>query len=336
MTVFNISTTPILIVGKGDPETLVVNKSTKYTVNIGNTNGVGVGNGLGITPLGPYESIVVTGDDDVWCIEAVTGQPCTVITQQNALLWTPKAVQPNIADPASPLQVPRAVGTHSFSLKTAPPGVQGVAILLQNTANFTSITVVGLTTGNTYGTYNPNNNPSGNQTWIPLLGDVEPDGFRFDFVGAGGISSAPVSIVWVMNNFAAGLIADGNTGTVQLGNVTVTGGALAVLTTQSNAQQSFPNQPSIAFNTTIAGGGDLTLVTGVALQTVSLIQLTLNTTGDTYLEDSGGGNVHVATSAYAGPVELHGLQPAVGLGVKLHNPGGTAVTVKGSLIYSQI
>lgn len=333
MGVYNISVTPIKIVSAGDPETLIVNKSTKYTVNIDNNNGVGVGNGLSITPLGPYESLVVNGEEDVWCIEAVAGQPCTVVTKTNALLWTPKAIQPNITDQGSPFQVFRAVGTHTFTLTTAPAGVQGVAILLANTGNFSSISVTGVTTGNIYGTYNPSSNTSSGQTWIPLPADAEPGGFQFSFVGTGGIGTAAVTIVWLMNNFAAGLVADGNAALVQLSNVTVNGGALLV--SESNAQQDYPNQPSVAFNTTIAAAGDLTLVTGVVGQVVSLIQLTLNTTGDTYLEDSGSGNVHVATSAYSGPVPLHGQQLASGLGVKLHNPGGGAVTVKGSLVYSQ-
>ena len=353
MSVYNISNRAIQIVQAGSPETLIVNKSTKNGVVLGTSSGVGIGTGLNDTPLGPYESFAVNGASDVWAIEAALNAPATVITMENAVLWTPQQVQPNIVDPTSPHLI-NNTGSTNVNLPNVPPGAQGIAILLGVPTGFDQVGVVGLTTNITYGFYDPQLNPADQQTWIPLLPDAEPLGFQVQFHGVGGVGTTTVSFVWIMNGFTAGLVPDGNIASVQLANVTEVGGALTITpvagsvfsTTPNDSRQLFPNN-NVPFATSLSAGGTTTLISAGSNTWLHEFQYDIdpgtNTTANWILQDTSGTvitNLHfegVSTTNNPphAPIDFKGLPLAAGRGVVLKNNSGATSAIFGNLTYSQ-
>jgi hypothetical protein len=347
MSVYNVSNQAIQVVQAGEPETLIVNHSTKNSVILGATSGVGIGTTINDTPLGPYESFAVNGESDVWAIEAALNAPATIYTMQNAVLWTPKQIQADIIDSHSPYTP--GIGTGIVNL-TPPPLAQGIAIGLTTPSSFTTgIQVLGIQSNLTYASVNPSQ--TGDQFFeIPILTDVDTT-IRLSVTSG----TAPnVIIAWIMNPLAVGLVPSGNVGDVNIANVSMPNGNVPVapgagtvfFTSPSDSRQMFPNK-NVAFAATVNAGATDTIVAAGSNTWLHTFKFEIdpgtNTTANWVLQDTAGTvitNLHfegVSTTndPPQAPIDFKGFPLAAGVGVVLKNNSGATSAIFGSLSYSQ-
>lgn len=202
----------IQVVAAGDPPTLILNHSTKNSIYIGESNSVGTGNLLDATPLDPYASIVMNGQANVFAVAVDPTQPATVYTYQNAINWTPKAIQPNIVDGHSPfvLNPPNATVTLDV-----PPTAQGLFLASNQMPLVTDILIVGVQSGIVYYDANPNAT-STRDLWVPILSDADTSVTVEIFTGI----NTSVSLVWIMDNFVSGLVRTGQIADVNIAQIT--------------------------------------------------------------------------------------------------------------------
>lgn len=355
----NSSGTAIKVVSAGDPETLILNHSTKNTVYIGSTNAVGSGNLLDATPLDPYASVVVTGSADVWAVAAVATQPAVVYTYQNAINWTPKAIQPNIIDSNSPWN-PGGAGLINLNV---PAGAQGLYIYSNLPAGGNEITSI---KGNQSGFFyylSPNSGGGtpekfDNELWIPIMSDADST----VQVNASGSVSPGFGLVWIMNGFTSGLVASGQIADVNIasstaspfgvsipGTVTVSGNVNAT----EQSKQMFVNQPPVPIDVTIAAGSTSVLVAASAgvqlfVHTVRVenenasspfypqLQDTTGTVlANLTFEQEGGAIPAGEWGPIAGPNDFKGMPVALGAGLQLKNNGTVSSRYIGFLTYSK-
>lgn len=344
----------VKVVNAGDPETLILNHSTKNTVYIGNSSAVGSGNLLDATPLDPYASVVMDGTTDVWAVAAVATQEATVYTYQNAINWTPKAVQPNIIDPNSPF----AVNSPSSSIiLTVPPGAQGLAIY--NIDNTTNLLVTGVESGITYYNSNPLASPT-TDLWVPVLSDADSKITVTAFVS----SLIHLSLIWIMSEFGpvkTGQIQDVNI----VGasgqpfeiinfpgsplNVSLTASSITLPVSETN-QELFSNEEPVSFDVSIAAGS-----TSIILPASSGIQYKIQeiriepfTAGTAMYADVQDTTPHTfariyqdvdgtPVNAYRPPLgsnNMHGCPIPTGLGVQIMNNGAALMRFIGHIVYS--
>lgn len=377
MTEYNISsiTAPVQIVWAGNPETLIINHSTKNTVYIGNNNMIGSGNLADVTPLDPYASIVVNGQADVWAVAATANQPCQVLTQTNALNWTPKAIQPNIVDPQSPHTFP--AGTNSITLNV-PNSAQGLA--LYDLSNVTGLVVSGPQSGITYYNGNPNASSASatNSIWVPVLSDVDAsitvqiacsvacnarmvwimNGFapvqtgQVVTVDVGSISGGPVPVI---NSGASILNVDVvNAGTAPVPVTNATGGFLQVenfpgnnLNVVEQSKHMWANQQPVPFDLNLAANAVGNIIPAAGGVTLILHDLrvevvTPGAIGYAMIQDTSGTNLanifmngNAATDSPAGNNNFHGAVVTTGLGLQLKNNTVAAQRYVGYVTYSQ-
>jgi len=338
------------IVAAGDPETLIVNKNTKYSILIGNDTAVGTGTLSDATPLGPYESLVVNGLADVFAVAAAQGTTCLVIAQTNAILWTPKAVQPNIEDSHAPYST--GVGTNSVTLNV-PPGAQGLFVSwpASSATSFTLLRVVGIQSGVQYYSQNPRNLPNV-EAWIPILSDADTTVTVTTTTGANVV----LALVWLMNSFMAGAVSTGMSMDVNLANVEVGGGSVPVTATipfdvVETAPEMWANSKPISINASIAASGTVNVLPASPGHSYYLHEMRIEpVTGaglDVNIQDTTGTNLAilfqevVGTPVNAfrpsyGPVNFHGAPVGVGLGVQINNPTGATQQYVGYLTYSLV
>ena len=357
----NSSGTAIRVVAAGDPETLILNHSTKNTVYIGTTNAVGSGNLLDATPLDPYASIVVNGTADVWAVAAIPTQPATVYTYQNALNWTPQAVQPNIVDAASPYTP--GTGTISKTF-TIPARAQGINISWGNPSGFTQVTVIGVQSGIQYALFDPQTTVD-NQMWVPILSDADQS-IQITTTA----STAPrIYLVWLMNQFVAGGVETNQVTDVNIANVGTTTGYVPVgpiagfpiqvvnpsggiLAVSENSKQMFANQEPIAFDSSVASGATITLLPasagvqyflhGFRIEfigtTINASYAQLQDTTPTVFANFNAVQVGTAANQYQPPfgdTDFNGSPIPIGLGVQLKNNGTSTTRFIGTLRYSK-
>jgi hypothetical protein len=342
----------VKIVSAGDPPTLIVNHNTKWSVYIGPNNTVGTGNLLDATPLDPYASVNVNGTEDVWAAAEVAADPVTIYTYQNATNWSPKAVQPNIVDPNSPYEP--GVGFNSIQL-SPPPGAQGIFISWPNSINVTQLLVEGVQSGVLY----YNQNPSAldvNEAWIPVLSDADST----IQVQVDAPTNAPkLVMVWLMNNFVAGIVETGQIGDVNIASI---GGSVAtsplpvdVSNTVSVSEVNvglYANQTPVAFDITLAAAATssaiLVATAGVtyhihsiriepADNSSALYAMVQDTTGATFANVF---NQEFGAATIYGPVvgmnEFHGAPLAGGVGVQIKNNGSAAQRFVGFIVFSHL
>ena len=231
------------VVSAGDPETLILNHSTKNTVLIGYTAATGSGNLLDATPLDPYASIVVNGSEDVYAVAAIPTQPATVYTFRNSIAWTPKAIQPNIVDSHTPFAA--GVGLTAAHLNV-PPGAQGLIVV--GSLAPSNLTILGDQSGISY-IQSATTTVSYNELWIPILSDADS---TIDFQ-INSVSAVSLELIWAMNSFAAGPV---NTGTTANVAVVSASNASNPLTVVENSKQMFANQEPLGFViSSLAAGG---------------------------------------------------------------------------------
>jgi hypothetical protein len=328
------------VVSAGDPVTLVLNHSTKNTVYIGSSSSVGSGNLLDATPLDPYASIVVNGVQDVWAVAAVPTLEATVYTYQNAINWSPKAVQPNIVDPSSPWEPGAGVQNEIIAV---PPGAQGLMISVVG-GSVSQLEVIGQQSGLVYLNVV---SPSNQQYWAPILSDADTTVRIF----ANSSSAPEILLVWIMNTLPVSVV---NTGTPL--NVSVSGTVQAAITNtplpvnETNGQV-YANQEAVNFDMTLAVGGLQSLLPASAgiqykihefrvepfTPGVSLyveLQDTSPLTFARLFQNVDGTPVN----AYRPPMgsnNFHGMPVPTGLGVRLTNVGTVPMRVIGHLVYSQ-
>ena len=363
MSEYQISSTtaPVHIVFAGSPETLIINHSTKYTVYIGDNNMIGSGNLSDATPLDPYASIVVNGQADVWCVAAAANQPCQVLTQSNALNWSPKSIQPNIVDPASPMVCPTGTTVQNF---VVPPGAQGMAIYVKNLAgsvpNWTNLTVEGIQTQNFY----INRNPATDNNYyyyVPVLSDDDSGvSVAITSTAAGPLS---FNITWIMSTLVSAVVPSGGSQDVTVVNsalpVTQSGvwnvnaseaGTWNVNATEVN-KQMFANQEPVPFDVTVAAGATSVLLTasgGVQyfLHNVRMEFIGTSATNYAQLQDTGGTTIanllstQVGTAANQfqppfGDTQFHGAPLPLGLGLQVKNNGSSSLRMIGTVSYSK-
>lgn len=360
------SNTAIRVVEAGDPPTLILNHSTKNSVYIGGSNAVGTGNLLDATPLDPYASLVVNGQVDVFAVAVDQTLPATVYTYQNAINWTPKAIQPNITDSHSPLTTPAVGATVDLQV---PEGAQGLAVWRigaggYNT-NWKGLEVVGLTTNTTY----INVNPGADQKYyyvVPILSDADST-VSVTFTSTFG---APVQyeLVWIMSSFMAGIVPTGQVQDVSISAVGIVGGNLPVSVNNTpnvnvvNTPTVVPsfshiddrsiaaNQTPLNFNVSLAAGATTTLLpasVGVQyflhdlwcqINSGNMLSFHIQDTTPTDL----GVFINIVTGTPANayrppnpPFDFKGAPVASGLGIILKNGGATTESFVGSLTYSK-
>lgn len=350
------SSTATQIVYAGDPETLIVNKNTKYTILIGNNSATGSGTQSDATPLGPYESLVVNGQADVYAIAQVVGTACLVITQTNALLWTPKAIQPNIVDPNTGFNP--GIGAVGINLNV-PPGAQGLMIgwnpVGGSTAYFTMLEVSGVQSGLIYTNINPGLSTD-RQSWVPILSDADSVvTVSTIMVGHGGA----LTLVWIMAPFMSGFVDSGQANNVNIVGVGISGATLPV-TFNGASQPVFlaglsnlglvSNQPPIQINASLAAGASAVILPAVAGTQYFLhgirIEAVAASAFDCDIKDTSGaligslfqeiiGAPAASFRPPMGDTNLHGAPLATGLGVQITNSGGAAQQFVGILTYSK-
>lgn len=369
---FNLASTnstgnATLIVSAGDPETLILNHSTKNTVLIGSTNAVGSGNLLDATPLDPYASVVVNGQADVWAVAQTASQPCTVYTYQGAINWTPKAVQPNIQDSNSPWTPP--AGTHTITLNV-PAGAQGLMIGSTLLPGFTALQVTGVQSQLIYA----NENPALLQDhilWVPVMSDADTE---VTLIVGSGIAPT-VNLVWIMVPFVSGLVETGQVGDVNILSVNTQSGTLpvsgnvSVVNTPSVLVSNTPsvnvsntpnvnetnksvcaNQEPLAFNVTLAANATSVLLpasVGVQYFLHTLFaQINASDMMSLHVQDTNGNDLGVFINTIAGtpanafhppnpPYDFKGSPIPIGVGVQIKNGGASSEAFVGCLTYSK-
>jgi hypothetical protein len=353
-----------LVVNAGDPETLILNHSTKNTVYIGPTSAVGTGNLLDATPLDPYASIVVNGTVDVFAVAENQSLPATVYTFQNAVTWSPRAIQPNIIDPGSPYTVPN--GITNFTL-TVPATAQGV--MLGFADPLISVGVFGIESGIIYADFDPSTLENGQPTWwIPVLSDADST-IRVELNNTGALQE--MQVVWIMTQFASASVPDGqptsvvitgitgippgeaipvtNEGSTSL-NVDVTNTA-SVAISDVAAQQLAANQVPVAFDITLASLATSSAILAASAGTRYYIHSFRvepeDNSSTTYcqLQDTTGAalanifNVEFAAGTTYGPVigpnPFNGAPLATGVGVQLKNMGTATQRFIGYITYAE-
>lgn len=367
------SNSAIQVVAAGDPPTLVLNHSTKNTVYIGNSNSVGSGNLLDATPLDPYASIVVDGTASVWAVAAVQTLPATVYTYQNAINWSPKAVQPNITDPNSPFTI--TAGSAQIRL-TVPPGAQGVALSFPNPNDVIGLVVLGIQSGMVYSGAAPSTLAfDGSVLWIPVLSDADS---QIQVTYNSTINQTMV-VTWIMGQLAAAQVVTGasqpvevvdinlppgngmpvtNVGATSL-NVAVTNTPNVSVTNTPTVVPSFShiddrslaaNQAPLSFNVSLAAGATTTLLpasVGVQYFLHDLwCQINSGNMLSFHIQDTSANDLGVFIGIVTGtpanayrpanpPFDFKGAPLATGLGVVLKNGGATTESFVGSLTYSK-
>lgn len=358
----------ILVVNAGDPETLILNHSTKNTVYIGESNAVGSGNLLDATPLDPYASIVVTGVADVWAVAADQTKPATVYTYKNAINWSPKAIQPNIIDPNSPLLV--LGGTHNFDLQV-PLGAQGLFLAFSNN----TATQVFVRGDQSQVFYLEPTSPAGtgiDKFWVPILSDADTS--VSVSVTAPVAGSVSVEAIWLMQNYIAGLVQSGQSANVNIASITpgvtgtlpvsVTGQPIGVNLTQiggtatgagfiqtlETSKQAFANQQPLPFNLSIAAGATANLLPASVGVSYALhnfyVQINSGDMMSCHVQDTGGNDLGVFINLVAGvpanayrppnpPFDFRGAILPTGVGVQIKNGGAALEAFVGTLTYSK-
>ena len=328
-----------LIVTSGSPETLVINHSTKNTVLIGNTNAVGSGTQLDATPLDPYASIVVDGQADLWCVAAVANAPSQVLTQTNAIAWTPKAIQPNIVDPNSPYAV--LATTNVFEL-SVPPSAQGLMLNLPSPAAITVLSVQGVETGVVYALVDPATTDPQNIWWFPVLSDADSS----VTVTVTGTLAQPMTAVWIMTQFASAPVADGLQTEVFIANTDIPiinqpGTLLSV--TEAN-ESMYANQVPVPFDLTLAALTSSVILpasvgTQYKIHDIRVDVVTAADIGYAQFQDTSGAtfaNVfQQANGSSPGINTFHGANLEVGLGLQLKNNTVNTQRYVGYVTYSK-
>lgn len=345
MSEYQISSTilPIQVVFAGSPETLIINHSTKNVVYIGNNNMIGSGNLADATPLDPYASIVVNGQADVWCVAAANNAPCQVLTQSNAINWSPKAVQPDIADPSSPYTAP--AGGHTAVI-TAPPLAAGLSLSWSSSTTITSLQVVGVQSGAVYGTFTPSSLAETN-VWLPVFTDVDT---TFQVITSAGAIFAGLIIVWIMTPFAAGLVKDGHVADVNIAGLGGTPGGVvsgSSLPVTEQSKHMWATQPPVAFDLNLAAnavGNIIPAVGGITLilHDIRVEVVTATAIGYAVIQDTSGANLanlfmngNAAADSPAGNNNFHGAPVGANLGLQLKNNTVAAQRYVGYVTYSQ-
>jgi hypothetical protein len=339
------------VVSAGDPVTLVLNHSTKNTVFIGKSSSVGSGNLLDATPLDPYASIVVNGVDDVWAIAEVASEPATVYTYQNSINWSPKAIQPNIVDPQSPITA--GIGSGG-ALLNVPPGAQGLVFIFfdGNSGTTTQLNITGEQSGIAY---LPTVNPSTQgfpDYWVPVLSDADTQ----VSIGWNTLDAQQFSFVWIMNGFVSGLVQSGQTANVNIAGVSlpsnvgipvtnVGANLLNVAVMSISSPRVEANQVAIPFDVTLAVNATAVLLPASAGITYFLHDFRVDSVNAaiTYavLEDTSGNhiaNIYSGQNALPilplGPNQFHGSPiGASGVGLQILNNGTAAQRFIGYLTY---
>ena len=328
------------VVSAGDPVTLVLNHSTKNTVYIGSSSSVGSGNLLDATPLDPYASIVVNGVQDVWAVAAVLTEEATVYTYQNAINWTPKAVQPNIVDPSSPWEP--GTGTASETV-AVPPGAQGVMITEVSGA-MTGLSVIGVQSDVDYADISPV--VEGQQYWIPILSDADTE----VKITSNATTAPEIVIVWIMNTLPVSVVNTGVPIEVQLSNSQVTIANTPLLVQETNVQIYSMEEP-IAFDMTLAASASDVLLPAVAGTQYFIhdIRVEAFTPGEIMYAGFQDTTPHTFARIYqdvdgtpanayrpaVGINNFHGAPIPVGLGVQLFNFGTVSMRFVGYITYSE-
>lgn len=353
----NSSGTAIQIVAAGDPETLILNHSTKNTVLIGTTNAVGSGNLLDATPLDPYASIVVNGAENVFAVAAIPTQPATVYTYRNSIAWTPKAIQPNIVDPTSPATV---TAPNTILTLNVPPTAQALVIYGLNPANVTSILVTGVQSTIQY--YN-GPAPGGfiGYLWIPVLSDADTQITVNVSLSSG---SRILEMVWIMSgpppvtppgSQNVNIQAIGGTGLAPATSIPVinqVGNALSVFFAGLNNLAMAPNQVPIAFDANLASGSSQVIIPASAgvqyfIHAVRAEQINgtptsmymnlQDTTGATFanLVESVFGVPSAGVYPPNGNYDFKGFPLPMGVGLQIKNAASATDRVSGYVVYSK-
>jgi hypothetical protein len=349
VTQWQVGSTPpgTRIVSAGDPETLLVNKNTKYSILLGNNAAVGSGNQSDATPLGPYESMVVNGLADLFAIAQTPGTTCLVIAQTNAILWTPKAIQPNIEDPKSPYST--GVGTNTVTL-SVPPGAQGLFIAWPPAhSSLTSVIVTGVQSGIQYYDEDPVTEPS-LEAWIPILSDADTS-VTVQTTSGSGVS---LTFVWLMNSFMAGAVNTGMAMDVNIADVSFSGGSIPVspvipFDVVETSPAMYSNTESVAISQSLTSGSSAVVLAGVAGHRYYLHELRLEpvvaATMDLNVQDTSGTNIAYLYGAVVGtpaatfrppigPISFHGTPLPLGDGLQIMNPTAATQQYVGYVVYS--
>ena len=345
----------IQIVNAGDPETLILNHSTKNTIYIGETNAVGSGNLLDATPLDPYASIVVNGTADVFAVAANPSQPATVYTYQNSIAWTPKAIQPNIVDPQSPATV-TAPGT--ILTLNVPPTAQALAIYGLNVANITSILISGVQSNIVY--YNGPPPPASSSLpylWVPVLSDADTQVTVNVVVSSG---SRVLELVWIMSGPPPVTVPGSQNVNIQsVDGTTLTsmavpvsnqvGGTLAVV---ENSKQMFVNQVAVMIDQTLASGASAVILPASAGVQYFIHEVRLEEVNaapvSTFinLQDTSGATfANIVNTVFGvpstgffpplGPCSFKGMPIGTGLGFQIKNGSANNSRFVGYVAYSK-